>query len=89
MANSITLGPVAPHLRRVEPTASNGNGLLNLNPSCVFCGESIDPTGDCWVGHREMAHTSCAWAADEALWVVMDAEREEKGIATNADAQRA
>jgi hypothetical protein len=50
---------------------------------CPYCHRPIDPVNDCWIGHSTVAHYQCAWAADEAFWVILDAE-EGKEVAADA-----
>lgn len=41
---------------------------------CPYCHRPIDPVTDCWIGHGQMAHSQCAWGADEAFWGGSDVE---------------
>lgn len=46
-------------------------------PACIFCGQPVDPVAGNWCGHKQMPHSECSWAADEAFWRAWDAEEEE------------
>lgn len=42
---------------------------------CVYCVQLTTANDDAQkVSKREVAHTACAWAVDEAFWAVQDAE---------------
>jgi hypothetical protein len=44
---------------------------------CVYCSQLLDVDDDAQrVSKREVAHTVCAFAADEALFAALDAESE-------------
>ena len=45
---------------------------------CLYCRRPVNPVNDCWIGHGQMAHYRCAWAADEAFWAMPDAEEGEE-----------
>jgi len=38
----------------------------------------VDPVADTWIGGGVMAHSPCAWAADEAFWAAWDAAEEKE-----------
>jgi hypothetical protein len=40
---------------------------------CIYCTQRINANDDTQrVSKHEVAHTACAWAADEAFWAISD-----------------
>ena len=59
---------------------------LDHPPLCLYCGHPVDPVADTWIGGGVMAHSPCAWAAEEAFWATLDVEegKEEKADASQS-----
>jgi hypothetical protein len=52
--------------------------------SCLYCGHPLDEVRDTWIGHGQMAHSACGWAAEEAFFFFYDLAQSERE-ASNED----
>ena len=50
--------------------------LLQETPRCFYCGEPVPQAEREWVGHRTVARSQCAWAANDEFFAALDAQKD-------------
>lgn len=80
---------LARHVHKLTVRGSRAYACAPSEQNCCYCRRPVDPVRGCWTGHGQMAHSACAWAAEEEGWTLLDLEEGKEGATDASQSRRA